>query len=358
MDEDRKFNRRSPEPGGSIAVARDYVAEAQLKARRGTSVQSAKLQHRRQTAPTERRVAQQMASLQAETDRVRHSADDRPPAVSNHVACGAAPEGGQVMNRRSPTESEDRSAGSRVAIESPRTGRTAFNPLHPSMELPPEQLLRLLSVEPTTTLQPKREPDRRRLRAAAPPPVSKPPAPPTPKPLRTATTTEQPRPIRPHRNRAAAARTAKRGKRRSLLPAVIVVALVATAAAAFRYWRSDATGKQAPAPPPAATQQSSRAGGAAGPFEQATRRAPARFDAIGSDARKPAEPARNASPPVALQTATGSSQRQDAAEEQRQRLDSDAQRRFAENLRDWQEKSDRPVPTMNDQVSNSTVSAL
>ena len=64
-----------------------------------------------------------------------------------------------VMTDSTTTDSEKMQKNQRRATDKPRAAsvRSSFNPLHPSMELPPEQLIRLLGLESKKIRKQKRK---------------------------------------------------------------------------------------------------------------------------------------------------------------------------------------------------------
>jgi len=311
-----------------LPVARDYVAEVQQRAQQLAATERAANARRSEAERQKLDVQEQMARLRAEAVHARRLAEqietvslqDRPSPETQLMAHSSKPEQGREQAR---TGSAPHARG----------GRLAFNPLHPSMELPPEHLIRLLSLETKKTRSSEarhakrtdHKPARQAVRQAEAMPVEVPP-----------------RPIRPRRSHAAAAHTQPRMRRKSwLLPAITVGVLLGLGASGYFFWKQ-------PAPVPG---QDTRASGlrdapatqprAAQPIPPAGTKHPAQ-PTPHSLAQKPAIDGGTSTPAGILQQDRNSQTRVDrgkdpsrqaATEAERLRLHAEAEQRFAERLR-------------------------
>lgn len=153
----RKHKPGHPTTGSGtdrLGVGRDYVEEVQrhaaelseaVETNRDNDSGGDFADHRQQ------KIQQQMARLRKEALRARRLAEQ----IHNLPQDGTAKKRNPVMNDSSLVEP----GRARRVSDKPRASgsQSSFNPLHPSMELPPEQLIRLLGLEGKKTRKhPKR----------------------------------------------------------------------------------------------------------------------------------------------------------------------------------------------------------
>ncbi len=127
-----------------MRVGRDYVEEVQRRAARLNEAIEKKTENYSGEDFAERQqqyIQQHMAQLRSEALHARRLAEQ----IQNLSQDGAAQKRKPVMN---DTSLVDPSPARRASDKHRTSGSpTSFNPLHPSMELPPEQLIRLLGLE-------------------------------------------------------------------------------------------------------------------------------------------------------------------------------------------------------------------
>ena len=128
-------------------ATRDYAEELQRRAgklaRHDDTSEAAKT--RRESAKQQRQIEQQMARLRSEAVRARRLAE----YIDNLSQDASTRKRNRIMPDTPTAEREHAGQANRRANDLPRPGgnQLSFNPLHPSMELPPEQLIRLLGME-------------------------------------------------------------------------------------------------------------------------------------------------------------------------------------------------------------------
>ncbi len=322
--------RRQPE---AFPIERDYVAEVQQRAEQlaETAADSGAQTDHTVSRRQYHHVQEEMARLRAEAIQARRLAEQiEMVSLQNRQS-----QGFQDMVHISKQDSgvSPRPEKSRRETAPAEGNRMAFNPLHPSMELPPEQLIRLLGLETKKT----RKKDARQAPKRTQTPVPRPASGADIKPA-----AQLPPPIRPQRSRAAAAHTRAQKSRSSLfLPAIAVGILAGVAASGYFFWYRDGpvvdTGTTASAVADPARKPS-------GPDELATSRTvPSPKRGLPEPvSRKPAaEPAvptvagtvHRAAPPAAMANGAKDPAWHAAAEAERQRLRAEAEQRFAERLR-------------------------
>jgi len=137
------------EPGKQVPpVERDYVAEVQRRAEALAQAGKAAGQDPAATpggpAPRQQ-VEREMATLRSEAvqarklaDRIEHLTPETAGRKGNRVMA-ATPS----LDKRNSQNQGKKTEGAASSM----AGQLNFNPLHPSMELPPEQLIRLLGLE-------------------------------------------------------------------------------------------------------------------------------------------------------------------------------------------------------------------
>lgn len=319
----------------AIPVERDYVAEVQQRAEEQaeTAGDSAAQTDSTGTSGQNRRVQEEMARLRSEAIQARRLAEqietvslqDRPSQGTNSMANSSKQDSG-TDQRPEKSARDTAPAGAH---------RLAFNPLHPSMELPPEQLIRLLGLETKKT----RKEDARQSPKRGQEPVRRSAIPDQAKPRE-----QLPPPIRPQRSHAAAAHshTRSHNSRSSLfLPAMAVGILAGLAASGYFFWNQ---GAPVASDKNTASAVSEPRPGTPRPEQPATSSAaqPPKKGSPESVTRKPAaEPGKpagggnvkRAAPPEPRVTSAGDPSRQAAAEAERRRLRAEAEQRFADRLR-------------------------
>ena len=151
MRNSKKTGSNTPTQRQLLPVARDYVAEVQQRAEQLAEATGNPPPQTDSTSerPQRRRVQEQMAQLRSEAVLARRLAEQI-ETVSLHEGPS---QGTQAMKHTSKTDSGPSRPQTKGGANPPTGGggRLAFNPLHPSMELPPEQLIRLLSLETKKT---------------------------------------------------------------------------------------------------------------------------------------------------------------------------------------------------------------
>ncbi|VAW83000.1 hypothetical protein MNBD_GAMMA13-1249 [hydrothermal vent metagenome] len=160
----------------------------------------------------------------------------------------------------STTIGSDKMMGNqRRAFDKPPSAstRSSFNPLHPSMELPPEQLIRLLGLESKKIRKPKRTHEAPvRKKAAPPPPVASLPS--EPEPAETPPEIIPKPPVRPtHRQREyerVKAQDSPEQRRGLLMPALAIGLIGGIAASAYLFWPQSGSDVATQPPAPVASK--------------------------------------------------------------------------------------------------------
>lgn len=251
-------------------VERDYVAEVQRRAEALAQAGKAAGQSPAATPPGPaqcQQVEREMATLRSEAVQARKLAEH----IEHLTPETAGRKGNRVMaetpsldKRNSQTQGKKtESAASSTA------GQLNFNPLHPSMELPPEQLIRLLGLE---TRKPRKHKKRSATASTSKParndigqPAKTPPESASGDAAGTHFPKREPERRRPEPraasvNRSAAKRPSPRhrhGKRRSslLFPAALVGALAGAGIVGYLLWHQPTTtATQSTAPATVRTQ--------------------------------------------------------------------------------------------------------
>lgn len=323
----------------ALPIERDYVAEVQQRAEQlaetaaASGAQSDSTGSRRQY----RTVQEEMARLRSEAIQARRLAEQIEMASLQNQPSQGTQDMVQASKHNSATS---RGSEKGTSEEAPAGGnRMAFNPLHPSMELPPEQLIRLLGLETKKT----RKQDARQARKRPETPV------PRSAGHDTKPSAQLPPPIRPQRSRAAAAHTRTEKSRSGLLlPAIAVGVLAGVAASGYVFWYQDGpvVGTR-----PTASVVSAPVRKPAQPADVATSPVPTSKRSLpesvtSKPAVKPATPAvagtvHRATPPAPMASGAGDPAWQAAAEAEHQRLRTEAEQRFAQRLR---QDGAEPVP--------------
>lgn len=352
-----KTKKTGPETLGQqqvLPLARDYVAEVQQRAEQlaHKAVATAGQTDGSNISRQNRHVQEEMARLRSEAVHARRLAEQIEPVSLPDRARHET----QLMATISKTASEPDQLPERRRGGAPRAGggRLDFNPLHPSMELPPEQLIRLLGLETKKTRKGEAHHPRK----------------PRQKPVQSSaghgdiTPAEQlPPPMRAQRSYAAVAHSQFRKRRRGLLlPAIAVGILAGLSASGYFFWH-----------PPAPVGVHQKPPGTAS--DALPRKAPSDHLATPSAAHAPTQPSpkiiaskpaarvdtptvagamRRAAPPQAMVNRSHNPEWQAAAEAERMRLRAEAEQRFAERLR---ESRPNPAPTIAAPSSAGPVSA-
>ena len=341
MGNNRKTGSDTLRPPQALPIERDYVAEVQQRAEKlaqtaaDSGAQTDRIGSRRQY----RNVQEEMARLRSEAIQARRLAEQIEMVSLQNQPSQGTKDMAQTSQQNSGT-SRRNDKGTRENAPA-GANRMAFNPLHPSMELPPEQLIRLLGLETKKT----RKKDTRQAPKRTQTPVPRSATSPDSKP-----SAQLPPPIRPQRSRAAAAHSrAQKSRSGLLLPAIAVGVLAGLAASGYFFWYQDgpvvatrptASVVSAPArkPPQADAGATSRSV----PTSQHSLPEPV----ISKPAVKPATPkvARTvprAAPPASMASGADDPAWHAAAEAERQRLRVEAEQRFAQRLR---QHGTTPVP--------------
>jgi hypothetical protein len=151
--------RPGPNPGRSSTdgwpIGRDYVEDVRRHAERlGEAFKGETENHSRDTIARRRQeqIQRHMAQLRSEAVQARRLAEQ----IDNLSRERTMHERKTAMNNASLVGSES----SRRASDKPRASgsQSNFNPLHPSMELPPEQLIRLLGLGGKKTRKQRKPP--------------------------------------------------------------------------------------------------------------------------------------------------------------------------------------------------------
>ena len=325
----------------ALPIERDYVAEVQQRAEKlaQTAADSGAQTDRTGSRRQYRSVQEEMAHLRSEAIQARRLAEQiEMVSLQNQPSQGT-----QDMVHTS----QQNSGPSRRTEKGPREvapaggNRMARNPLHPSMEIPPEQLIRLLGLETKKT----RKKDTRQAPKRTETPVPRSASSPDSK-----ASAQLPPPIRPQRSRAAAAHTrAQKSRSGLLLPAIAVGVLAGVAASGYFFWYQDGP---VVATTPTASTVSAPARKPPQPDELATSRSvPTSQHSLpesvtSKPAVKPATPAvartvHRAAPPASMASGADDPAWHAAAEAERQRLRVEAEQRFAQRLR---QHGAEPVP--------------
>jgi len=122
-----EIRRRAEKLAAAVEIPGNNGVQGRNHQRQQTEQQMAKL---RGEAVQARRLAEQIENLSRETAASRHI---RKPAMTDTTIVDP----GHAKRRQRKTDGKPGPSGNRLN----------FNPLHPSMELPPEQLIRLLGME-------------------------------------------------------------------------------------------------------------------------------------------------------------------------------------------------------------------
>ena len=326
----------------AFPIERDYVAEVQQRAKQlaETAADSAAQTDRSGSRLQYGHVQEEMARLRSQAIQARRLEEQiEMVSLKNQPSQGT-----QDMVQTSQQDSEtSRRTEKSTGQNAPAKGkRTAFNPLHPSMELPPEHLIRLLGLETKKT---------RKKPARQAPKRTQTPVPRSASGTDAELAPQLPPPIRPQRSRAAAAQTrAKKSRSSLLLPAIGVGVLAGVAASGYFFWYQDSP---VVATEPTASAVSAPERKPPRPDELATLRAgptskPGLPEAVPSEpAAKPATPTaagtvHRTAPPASLASGAKDATWRAAAEAERQRLRTEAEQRFAERLR---QDGAGPAPT-------------
>jgi hypothetical protein len=352
----KKTGSDTPRQQQAIPVERDYVAEVQQRAEQlaETAGDSAAQTESTGTSRRNRHVQEEMARLRSDAIQARRLAEQiemvslqNRPSQGTHSMAHSSKQDSGTYQRPEKSTRDTAPAGA---------NRLAFNPLHPSMELPPEQLIRLLGLETKKTRKegarqsPKRgqEPARR----SAIPGAVKPHE-------------QLPPPIRPQRSQAAAAhsRTRSHNSRSSLfLPAMVVGILAGLAASGYFFWNR---GAPAASDKNAASAVSEPRPGTLRPVHPATSSATqppkkgSPESVTGKPAAEPGKPAgggnvKRAAPTEPRVTSASDPSRQAAVEAEHRRLRAEAEQRFADRLRQSKLK---PAPSSAAPVSGTPAAA-
>ncbi len=361
MGNTRKTNSDSVRQPQALPVERDYVAEVQQRAERlaETAGNAAAQAERTGTSRQDRQVQEDMARLRSEAIHAHRLAEQ-----TEMLAHQNRPS--QGTQRMAQTSKQDSGTGRRPVpsarpTPAPGANRMAFNPLHPSMELPPEQLIRLLGLETKKT----RKKDARQVPKPGSEPVQLSASRGDAKPAEqlsasrddTKPAEQLPPPIRAHRSRAASAYSRSR-KRRSnlLLPAMAVGILTGLAASGYLFWYQ---AEPLASAPNTASAVSAPAQKPPRPDDVATSRATQIPKNTSPDAPTRKSAAEPATPTVAgtvkraaptESTVTDANDPAWQAEAERQRLRAEAEQRFAERLR---QSGSRPAPASPAPVSDA-----
>jgi hypothetical protein len=332
MRNSKKPDSDNSEPREVLPVARDYVAEVQERAQRLAKKTGSQAAQAGDAAPRPHNqgVQEQMAQLRSEAVHARRLAEQVETVSLDDGPRQGTPSMNDKTHRDAIAKPQNKSDGPHTGAGS--GARLAFNPLHPSMELPPEQLIRLLSLETKKTRRKESRPSRKSSRATSGQSVRR---------EGSATTEQPPARMRAQRNYATVAQVESEKRRGSLfLPALAVGMVVGLAASAYVFWSQ---------PVPVSTD-ATLASPATGTRQDDTAQARTALPDTGAAASKqPAEPARTASPqsrpahtaaaaqPSAADEATPQTNQQAgrkaAIKAERERLRGEAEQRFAELLK-------------------------
>jgi hypothetical protein len=246
----------APDTGGSRAT-RDYVEEVRRRvAGLGKPVENKTESNSRDDGSgRQQQIQERMARLRAEAVQARRLAEHINTLSQEATKRKRKP----VMTDTTIVDPEHTHQQNRRTSDKPRAGgrQSSFNPLHPSMELPPEQLIRLLGLE-GKKVRKKNKPVRAKAPAGA---VSRPAA-----SMPAAEIPPVPEPLAPMRAETSVARRAPRKQRARqdlsafperrtglLLPALGIGVLAGLAVTAYLFWW-----QPAPAGTPAARSAGTR----------------------------------------------------------------------------------------------------
>jgi len=235
------IRKQIPRPGAVAAdtsgsrATRDYVDE--LRRRVADRVQpvenKVKCSLRDDSSRRQQEIQERMARLRAEAVQARRLAEDINTLSQEATKRKRKP----VMTDTTIVDPEHTHQQNRRTSDKPRAGgrQSSFNPLHPSMELPPEQLIRLLGLEGKKSRK-KNKPVRAKALAGA---ASRPAAeiPPVPEPLAPMRAETSIARRAPRKQRARQDLSAFPERRTGwLLPALGIGVLAGLAVTAYLFW--------------------------------------------------------------------------------------------------------------------------
>ncbi|HHJ16322.1 MAG TPA: hypothetical protein ENJ80_06450, partial [Gammaproteobacteria bacterium] len=320
------FRKKQPvrRPDAPRPVARGHAAKLQRRA----SDLAESIEEKNETGISARlrrfqrhQVERQMAGLRSEAVQARRLAEH----IENLSRDAAAQQRKRKPVMTTDTNIVDPGHAQRLkrrADDRPAPGgsQMSFNPLHPSMELPPEQLIRLLGMESKKTRK-----VRKSRKAAAPAPAKKAqhqakpqqapePAPAAPEPAATPRKESHRKRSRQHEDLQPSVFDDKR--RNLLIPALVVGVVAGIAVSAYLLWSQPVpVAEQKPVTASTAPAQKQKSQTASQPLN-----------------RKPAaKPA--ASTPAPAMNIQQQAQWQAAIEKEKQRLQADAEQRLAKRIR-------------------------
>ena len=274
-----------------------------------------------------------MAQLRAEAVQARRLAEHINSLSQDATKRKREP----VMNDTTIVDPEHAHQQNRRAADNPRAGgrQSSFNPLHPSMELPPEQLIRLLGLE-GKKIRKKHKPAQAKAptradtgRAASVPATEIPPVPERLAPMRAETSVAR---RSPRKQRARQDLSAFPERRTGLLlPAVGIGVLAGLAVTAYLFWW-----QPAPATTPTARPAGSREIAAPPKPLPVKRTLPPSVASPVQHANAPAIPAE-----PALSTAP---KWQAALTAQEQRLHAAAEQRLNQRIQEAERSARQPAP--------------
>lgn len=228
----------APDTSGSRAT-RDYVEEVRRRvAGLGNPVENTTENSSRDETGRQQQIQERMARLRAEAVQARRLAEHINTLSQEATKRKRKP----VMTDTTIVDPEHTHQQNRRTSDKPRAGgrQSSFNPLHPSMELPPEQLIRLLGLE-GKKVRKKSKPVPAKAPAGA---VSRPAA-----SMPAAEIPPVPEPLAPMRAETSVARRAPRKQRARqdlsafperrtglLLPALGIGMLAGLAVTAYLFW--------------------------------------------------------------------------------------------------------------------------
>jgi hypothetical protein len=228
----------STDTGGSRAT-RDYVEEVRRRvAGLGKPVENETENNSRDDSGNQQQIQERMAQLRAEAVQARRLAEHINTLSQEATKRKRKP----VMTDTTIVDPEHTHQQNRRTSDKPRTGgrQSSFNPLHPSMELPPEQLIRLLGLE-GKKIRKKSKPVRAKVPAGA---VSRPaasvpaaeirPVPETLPPMRAETSVARRAPRKQRSRQDLSAFPERRSG--LLLPALGLGVLAGLAVTAYLFW--------------------------------------------------------------------------------------------------------------------------
>jgi hypothetical protein len=241
------FSRHRPKQSANLAackgVHRDYLEEAQKNTRgiqKASENKGIKSDQHPDSGYLQDPVQAYLAEMRSEAVQARRLAEQIDNLLQNAPAQTRKQ---AVMTDSTTIDSEKMQKNQRRATDKPRAAnvRSSFNPLHPSMELPPEQLIRLLGLESKKIRKQKRKqaaPVQRTTAssdastAALPPELERSKPVTTNKPIPEARSTHRQREYELAKEQQGAAR-----HHRSLwLPALTAGLICGAAASAYLFW--------------------------------------------------------------------------------------------------------------------------